>query len=675
MRPTTPATITKAAAASAQTQTLLKALVIILGWTLAHLPEALVRTLVHWLGWLIYTLPRKRRRMLLSNLHHAFPEKTEAARVAIARESSRRLAEMLTFVVSSPFLPKQQILGRFSRSEALGTYTDEVRENQQACILAIPHFTLMDAISILPILHNKEVPETGVLFRALANPTLDAWMRHSRERWGVVMLARRGGLKQAVERLKQRGPVALLFDQNAGNQGALSLCFGRVASISEMAGSLAANHRTRVFAMWPERRGFWRAQIQAEPIDDWQDATEINIRVNRWLERKLRESDDQAADWLWLHNRWRTQDEPHRRLRIEHRRSILERTLELDGLTEIPRRTRFWVRLPNWLGDVIMTLPLLRALRKSRPDAALTLLCQPGVKPFLEMLGIAEEVRALPPKDAPNRWQTIKGWRIDYPDTQILFTNSTRGDLEAKRIGAPQRFGLRRPGKRRPLLTHGWDVPADLDEAQLHQTHLWQRFLEHFGLNAAPDYAPFSLPLKDTAPTVDQAIGWICGTENNPEKRWPIEHWRALAQAVLDVNLIEQVVLFGTPADRAITERVAQGFPAERILNRAGETNLMQFAKALTRCRAIICNDTGGMHLANALGVPVLAIFGPTNPIRTGPIFEAPRVLLQPPSCPPTGGADIAGVSVEHVLQALRALLENPPRPLTPNHPGTSSEA
>ncbi len=73
----------------------------------------------------------------------------------------------------------------------------------------------------------------------------------------------------------------------------------------------------------------------------------------------------------------------------------------------------------------------------------------------------------------------------------------------------------------------------------------------------------------------------------------------------------------------------------------------------------IACNDTGGMHLANLLGTSVVAIFGPTNPVRTGPVFEAPYTILQPEGCPATGGMSIELVTVERCfLATVRALRE-----------------
>jgi ADP-heptose:LPS heptosyltransferase len=102
---------------------------------------------------------------------------------------------------------------------------------------------------------------------------------------------------------------------------------------------------------------------------------------------------------------------------------------------------------------------------------------------------------------------------------------------------------------------------------------------------------------------------------------------------------------------------VADGWPTGRVRNRAGETDLPGFAAALRACRMLVTNDTGGMHLANALGVPVLALFGPTNPIRTGPVFASPHRVLQPPGCPPTGGGDLVQIAPATVAAAVREML------------------
>jgi ADP-heptose:LPS heptosyltransferase len=237
-----------------------------------------------------------------------------------------------------------------------------------------------------------------------------------------------------------------------------------------------------------------------------------------------------------------------------------------------------------------------------------------------------------------------------YPDVWLLLTNSVRGDLEAALTGCPQRFGLRRAGRPRPLLTHAWRVPADFEEEGHHQIELWERFLRGFGLQGQVDRAPLG-PVRGAAEPAAEgaAIGLIPGSENEPAKRWPIAHWRSLIAGLPN----QRFVIFGTAADRAVAYAVASGFEPERVKNLAGQTSLESFSRRLLECRLLVTNDTGGMHLANSLGVPLIALFGPTNPVRTGPIFSAPFRILQPPGCPANGGGALADLSPEAVLAAV----------------------
>ncbi len=623
-----------------------KALLQTVGWLLAHTPEPLLRVLAWALARLVYLALGGRRRLIHANLHHAFPERPAAWRRATAREVVRRFTETGLLSLATPYLSAE----RFRRIMRAGPGFHEVfvrhRTDPHPTLLCAPHFAYWEVLTAMPLL-EQPFPELGAIFRPLDNPAADAFVKASRERFGVRLLSRRDGFQEAVRILRRRGWVGILHDQNAGAQGALTLLLDRVCSSTELTGLLAAKFGTRVVGLYARRLGFWRVELMMEPVAADGTAEGTTLALNRWLEDRLRGDDEMCASWLWGHQRWKTQDAPAARFRLEQKRDLLAEDLRRRGLPALPRRTRLWIRMPNWLGDVVMALPLVRALRAGRPDMEITLLARPAQARWLGSLGVADRVRALPAGSGWSYFREFRRARDEFIDCHLLFTNSVRGDLEAWLAGARQRFGLRRPGRPRPLLTHRFRLPSDYDESQHHQLELWTDFLRHFGLRAEPDRTPLA-PGPESAPR-HGAIGLICGSENTPEKRWPVEHWRALVAALPG----ERFVLFGTARDWPLTTAVAAGFGA-RVEDLAGRTGLDEFARRLAGCRLLVANDTGGMHLANALGVPVVGLFGPTNPVRTGPVFTAPVAILQPPGCPPRGGGRLADLAPETVVAKVR---------------------
>ncbi|GHB90024.1 glycosyltransferase family 9 protein [Cerasicoccus arenae] len=632
-------------------------LIHIFGWFLARCPEAFSRALAAALGDLIYVLPTRRRRTILANLHHAFPEMGEAARRAIARTSCRRTVELALLLLVSPHYSTEQLRGRFQIDPFFEKELNENAESPEAAVAIVPHLCLMESLTLLPTLTAGPCPPIATIYRPLKQRALEDWVLRTRQRFGMRLLSRKEGFAEAIQMIRDKKVVAILFDQNAGNTGLLSTFLGRVCSSTELPGMLAAKYNTRYVAVWTERTGFWRGVLKMEELPKPATAQEGVFIANDWFEKKMIAEPAFRTDWLWLHDRWRTQDQANRRLQLKHRRDALPDEIAWRGWDGLPRNTRIWIRMPNWLGDVVMALPLIRAIQQARPDAQITLLARKQFTAFLNCLPGIGRVITLPPKNSHEEGTFFADCALEYPDTHILFTNSFRGDREAKRIGAPQRFGILRPGKSRPLLTHHWALPSGLDEATIHQTELWRQFLGSFGLEQPIDFTPFSINDFSHAESYTlqckASIGLICGTENEPAKRWPVDQWRALIERFPE----ERFALFGTKKDRAITAQVAEGFSADRVMDLAGQTSINEFAQELAACRALVTNDTGGMHLANMLGVPVVVIFGPTNPIRTGPCFTAPKALLQPPDCGQTGGGSIADVTPERAAEALQEIL------------------
>jgi ADP-heptose:LPS heptosyltransferase/lauroyl/myristoyl acyltransferase len=622
----------------------------ILGRLLALTPEPVLRALCAAGGELIIWLAPRRRRVLRSNLHHAFPGRPRAWRRRVARESSRRLVETAMLSLAAPYLSERRIRRIASVGPSTEAFAREISAHPRPVVLATLHLAHWESQTWLKLISPVPLPEFGIIFRPLDHPAADAFVKRTRERFGMRLLSRREGFAEALEILRGKGCVGVLFDQNAGLQGALTFLLGRVCSTTELPGLLAAKFGAELRTFYPRRTGFWRVTFESDLVATDGTASGATLSLNRWFEAAMSD-ENLCASWLWAHDRWRNQDIPSRRLRLEAKRDLVGADLRARGLSRPPRNTRVWVRLPNWLGDIAMAVPLLRAVRESRPDAEITLLAKPGFVPLLESFGLADRVLLLPGR-GPAYFAHFARLRASYPDVWILLTNSVRGDLEARIAGCPQRFGIRRPGRPRPLLTHAYRLPDDFDETHHHQLELWYNFLRSFGLNAPMDSSPIPEPAPPAQPAGFAAqgpIGIIAGSENDPSKRWPVAHWRRLVEAFP----AERFILFGTPGDAPVASRVADGFAPAHVSNLAGGTSLAGFADALRGCRLVVANDTGGMHLANALGVPLIGLFGPTNPVRTGPVFASPYRILQPPGCPPTGGGSLGDLPPEAVIAAV----------------------
>lgn len=608
----------------------------------ASTPEPVLRALCTMLGPVIGWLPR-RRRTLYSNLHHAFPDRPRDWHHHIATESGRRLIETGLLSLASPYLSAKRLRGMFTLSPALDAYLHERAATPRPVVICAAHLAFWESLTFLGALHPAPLGDFGVIFRPLRNARLDAFVQRTRERFGMKLLSRKNGFQQALRLLRHHGSVGVLFDQNTGEKGALTLLLDRVCSSSELPGLLAAKYAAEVRLLIPRRTAFWRVTIDQHLLPGPADVVGTTLALNRWLETALATDENLCASWLWSHNRWRTQHAPTARLRLEQKRDSLAADLAARGLTRLPRRTRFYVRLPDSLRDTVLALPLLRAVRAGRPDAELTLIGPAAHAALVAAADVADHSLSLPPRGR-GYFATFRRRRHHFPDTWLLFTPSLRGDLEAWCTRCPQRFGLARPGQRRPLLTHTYTPPPS---APLHQVEEWTAWLAHFGLLAPADFTPLITPAADLPAAAP--LGLIAGSVNHPHKRWPITHWRALIDALPE----HRFLLLGTTEDCDITAAIAAGYDPARVSNLTGRTTLPELMTALRTCRLIIGTDTGGLHLANALGVPVIGLYGSTNPHRTRPVFAAPVIVLQPPDCPPTSGGDLAHLTPTQVLAAI----------------------
>ena len=595
-----------------------------LGFLLNVVPETIARGLCRFFGLLLYHLYRTRRKILLKNLYIAFPERSEAWRRKLARVNCARWVETVwLFLCASRWNPSR-VKKHLSLSPSFKNWIEHLNKQPHATVLLIPHLNLMELMTQVPCLFEK-FPRTGIVYRPFKNAALEHWIRQTRERFGIRLLSRKRGLQTLETLLANKGLVGFLFDQSTGDVGCLTTFMERLASSTPLPGIYAEKFQADIAVVYVKRTGFCRAELCIEELAVEKKAIPITLAADRWLEKKLRTDATFYENWLWLHRRWKTQEHPDRRFRIEQKRNCLPETCGANGWKQLPKKTDVWIRLPKWLGDCVMSYPVVTALRRARPDFYLHAVVAENLADLVKNHFPVDHVVTLPKPSGLSYFRPFLAIRKRYPDVWINFPNSQRTDIEAFCSGATQRFGIQKK-HRRFLLTHTVRMQPEADE---HQVQFWYRFLQNFGLNVSLERKPFFEPKKFTTVT---AFGCFVGSANTPAKRWPTEHWRQVIGKLLQTFPNAQCVLLGSASDRPLCETVAESLPTERIQISAGKTDISALETQFRTLDFVISADSGGLHVANFLGLPTVALFGFTNPSYSKPFFDAPTLMLQSPS-------------------------------------------
>jgi heptosyltransferase-2 len=318
------------------------------------------------------------------------------------------------------------------------------------------------------------------------------------------------------------------------------------------------------------------------------------------------------------------------------------------------------VRSPNWLGDAVMALPAVRNLKTMLGNDPLTVAAPEKLAALWQACPFVDQVIPLSkPKNLRNTADQLRAGKFG---SAVLLPNSLRTAAEAWLAGIPQRIGYLRSG-RGLLLTKAVPVPPR-NPVRLHQSFYYLDLVASLG---GPDDA--SLPELRREPAFAPANGRttvaICpGAEYGPAKRWPIENFLATAKH-LATSQHAKILLLGAAVDVPLAGELARQLPEAE--NRAGKTSLAEFMAALASARLALCNDSGAMHLASALGVPTVAIFGSTEPLLTGPLGPRTRILRHHVPCSPCflrecplDFACMKSITPEMVITAAESLLKSP---------------
>ncbi len=619
-----------------------------MGFLLSLCPFCVLESLTNLLGRLFVGIPSGRRRVLLSNISYAFPHRNYDDLLRIARESASRMFEMGFFSLCYPFLGKDKL-----RRSALYTKDAEeklrsMRISGEPFIIMLPHVCLLEMLATSPHFRPQGGKRFGAIYRPNKNKALDEWINSARLNVDMDTFSRKAGFSQTKEFLRKGNWLCILFDQNAGNQGTLSFFLDRVASITTLPDLLQKATKARAVYACPKRLGFFQSSIE---LTELETTHSISFGAHAILGDQIRSHPHGFPDWLWSHSKWKTQYYPEVKFGLESKRKLLP--------VEIPRKLVFFIRMPNWLGDIMMAVPVLLAMSKARPDVKFILICKPQYKELLEYLGLGTEVFSAGNVFNLPGMKAFFRMRKYYPDCHLLFTNSFRGDLEAFLMGSVHRFGLMRPGKPRPLLSHSFPAQRQMIEGEeaVHQSKLWEMLGCHFGLNLPIGYEPL---LKANSSVSNAKVGIVLGSSNNPEKRWAADKWAELCRLLLNSSRSIRIFLYGTSQDAKDASNIVNELGSDRVWDFAGRTTLPDLANEFISCRMVVGCDSGGVHLANSLGTRVAVLFGPTNQHVTKPCYDSPLVVISSAKSSTGEGSHMSSIMPSEVFKKCNSFLHEP---------------
>ncbi len=337
---------------------------------------------------------------------------------------------------------------------------------------------------------------------------------------------------------------------------------------------------------------------------------------------------------------------------------------------------RILIREPNWVGDNIFTLPAVLELRRRFPEASLAVLTRPGIAPFWELVPGVEEIIPFPfrggLRDLRGKLSLARRLRRREFDLAVVFPRSFESAFWIFLSGVPERWGYREEG-RSLLLTRGARAPGGYRHT--HRIDYYYRLLPGTDPDSPAPLACLELAAGlrlDARARLEREFGSVRGgpliglhprASHGPAKCWPLEHFGRLARR-LGEELGARVLLFGTPVESELNARVAAS-GGGRTRDMTGKTGLKELAGLLALCDVAVGNDTGPIHLAAAMGTPVVALFGSSDPEATAPRGRKVRVIYRNLPCSPClrqvcprDTACLADISPGEVFDHVRELLD-----------------
>ena len=307
------------------------------------------------------------------------------------------------------------------------------------------------------------------------------------------------------------------------------------------------------------------------------------------------------------------------------------------------------IRATNWVGDAIMALPALRAVRKRFPDAEITIVARPYIADIYRDQETCDQLIPYDPKGLhagfSGRERLAAELRAQKFDVALLLQNAFDAAWLAWRARIPERIGYARHA-RSFLLTQSVPLPRQ-GEIPAHEKYYYLELLRRAGWgHSAKDETFIGLRVpEEKRRSADEflsksgvrqgavRIAVAAGASYGSAKCWPPLRFAEVANR-LQSETEAEIILFGTAAEASVSTAISAEMPRPPI-DLTGKTAIADLPALLSQCQLFIGNDSGAMHIAAAVGLPIVAVFGPTDPHGTAPVTPRCSIVQQKPYCSP----------------------------------------
>src|SRR5438552_5234013 len=378
------------------------------------LPLRLLFVVGQFLGLCAWIILGKYRRLAQRNTAIAFgDEKSPGQLRRLVRRHFQRLGANLLCSVKLTQMSPEKILQRCT-DENIESMDSRFRAGIPV-VLVLSHLGIWELFAQLMPKFVGYVRNASV-YQRLGNRFIDAHVRRTRRQTGLELFDRKDGFQPVIDLLRSGGGVGVLSDQHAGDHGLWTPFFGRLASTSPLPGLLAKRTRAAVIAaaVYTTGPARWRMGV-VERLDE-PDASiaDLTSKINKVIEQQIRVAPE---DWFWVHNRWKT-PQPNFLLARYKRGVYLPPGVSAYDLKPF----RILVRSSNWLGDAVMSVPAVRAIKNGRPDAQVTIATPSNIAPMWKLVPEVEAIMPLPKSSLLSAVWLLR--RRSHFDDTILFPNS-----------------------------------------------------------------------------------------------------------------------------------------------------------------------------------------------------------------------------------------------------------